>query len=153
MRNTTAGLAKSPSTMAYSVLQGGDDPEEKRWGAPEGPPISPHQPKGLPTEAGMGNSGVSTRAHSPLGAGPASPRPLREDSVAAEAMGETSVRTAINESDDEHETEGWGHPMEAPKPRKLFSFEVAKAACNRVRRKGPEQAMRLLAAVACEWGL
>lgn len=131
--------------MSYSVLPGGEDPQEYS-GGPSESPVSPHLSKGLHTAAGMGNSVVSTRAHSPLGA--SATGPFGEESVAAEAMGETSVRTAINESDDENESEGWGHPKEVPKPRKLFSFEAARDACSTARRKAPEQAMRVLAAVA-----
>lgn len=133
--------------VSYTALQEGEESHDCSESPREACGSPMRNFKGLYTSAGLGGSRISTRSHSPVGAAAAA-EGLADESVAAEAMGETSVRTAISNSDDEKGTEAWETPIGAPQPRKLFSFEAALDACTRARKTAPQHAMRLLSALA-----
>lgn len=133
--------------VSYTALQEGEESQDCSVGPREACESPTRNSKGLYTSAGLGGSRISTRSHSPVCAAVAA-EGLADESVAAEAMGETSVRTAISSSDDEKGTEAWETPIGAPQPRKLFSFEAALDACTRARKTAPHHAMRLLSGLA-----
>ncbi|KAL8269237.1 hypothetical protein Esti_006846 [Eimeria stiedai] len=109
---------------------------------------------------GAGDSGVSTRAHSPLGAGDKEAAAGGQrggggpatgtSSVAAEALGVTSVRTAVESSDEEEEeTEGgWGG--DSPhQPKTMCSFVEGGGMRHENGGAGlTEKALRVAAVVA-----